>query len=150
MLTDKGLRDLFSLHAILDELERLMQAESRAKALIKPNLASDLWQRSISLSIFTSFISSSLGRRRSRALSKSRVHDTRPIMIRPSVYGVLSTIFTINFRTPQLSKVGYPKGGTFSIKTSTLSNVMSRSYSQVCFTTSQSFSQIHTYDCFSS
>ncbi|KAH7064346.1 hypothetical protein BKA63DRAFT_586258 [Paraphoma chrysanthemicola] len=44
---DKGLLELFSLHVILDEFERLMQDEPRAKTLISPHIASSLSQLSV-------------------------------------------------------------------------------------------------------
>jgi hypothetical protein len=44
---DKGLRDLFSLYVILDEFERLLHDEPRAKTLITPHIASTLSQLSI-------------------------------------------------------------------------------------------------------
>ncbi|KAF2821817.1 hypothetical protein CC86DRAFT_410896 [Ophiobolus disseminans] len=47
VLSDNGWRDLLSLHVILDEFERLMQDEPRAKALITPHIATTLSQLSI-------------------------------------------------------------------------------------------------------
>jgi hypothetical protein len=47
ILEDKGMRDVITLHVLLDELERLMQDEPRAKALITPHLASTISQLSI-------------------------------------------------------------------------------------------------------
>jgi hypothetical protein len=44
---NKGVRDLISLHVILDKFERLLHNEPRAKALITPHIASTLSQLSI-------------------------------------------------------------------------------------------------------
>jgi hypothetical protein len=113
MLTDKGLRDFFSLHAILDELKRLTQAESPAKALVAPHLASTLSQLSIMSECPHQFhqfqpwaqkIESTIEEQGPRNMAD---YDT---IFR--VWGSINNIYA-KFRIPQLFKVGYPKDGTF-------------------------------------
>jgi hypothetical protein len=113
MLTDRGFRDLFSLHVILDELERLMQANAQAKALITPHLASSLSQLSIvseclhQLHLFQPWaqkIESTIQEQRPRYLAE---YDT---LFRK--WGAINQIYG-QFNTPQLFKVGNPKDGKF-------------------------------------
>jgi hypothetical protein len=44
---NKGLREMYTVHVVLDEFERLMQAEPRTKEVIAPHIASTISQLSV-------------------------------------------------------------------------------------------------------
>jgi hypothetical protein len=113
MLCHKGLRDLFSLHVILDELERLMQAELRAKALITPHLASTLSQLSIMSECLHQLHQFQPWARKIESVVEEQFaryfigYDT---LFRN--WGAINTIYE-KFSTLQMFEVGNPKDGKF-------------------------------------
>jgi hypothetical protein len=112
-LEDKGLRDLFNLHCILDELERIMQDEPRAKSLITPHLASSLSQ----LSVMSECLNH-IHQFQPWAYSiENAVEEGRSVMglstIPSSESRVLSTVSTTNSAITSCSRSAIPKMASF-------------------------------------
>jgi hypothetical protein len=111
---DKGWRDLFSLYVILDEFERLLHDEPRAKTLITSHIASTLSQLSIMSECLHQFhqfqpwarkIESHIAQRRYKYMVE---YD---FIFRK--WGTINEVYD-KFCDPKLFHVGNPKDGKFN------------------------------------
>jgi hypothetical protein len=109
----RGMRALYNLHILLDEFERLMQNEPRAKALITLHVASTILQLSTLSEFLHQLHDLQLWAHEIlRSPSKSNASDTRPATIPSSAIGYNQKIYK-KFYDRDLFKAGYPNDGKF-------------------------------------
>jgi hypothetical protein len=110
---NKGLRDLFSLHVVLDEMERLLHDEPRAKTLITPHITSTLSQLSIMSECLHQIHQFQPWAR--KVESHIAQHRYRYAVEYDSIFRKWGTINNMHYKfcDRKLFKVGNPKDGKF-------------------------------------
>lgn len=113
LLATRGTRDFFTTHVVLDEFERLMQAEPETKELITPLTAAHISELSILTECLQTFHNfQPWARAIENNIAKNRIIFGLRRDQLMSMWGAINATYQ-KFETPYLYQVGTPKDGKF-------------------------------------